>query len=812
MSEPTGLQRLPDADMPPVISGTSDTSGTFAASAALSAAGEFLPTDDPLWLMIDDEFTPIREHEFESLFSVSNGYLGSRAALPFGIAMSTPTVFIAGVFDVTPPSSLRELVAIPGWTLLSQSIGPTHLTTQNLLVIEHRRLLDMHEGVFRREFRFSDKEGHVMRIQFLRIAALEDRHVLLQSSLCESENYSGPMAIHSGFLQSSETSAKTFAPRACTCDTPYGPIQVFEWETHTGLTIALAIASRFSAVGEVRHDPFVSRIPGQMDDVMQVEVDAGKVYRNDWLEVTYTSRDTAQPAEAAIAHLERLLPEGARPIIRQHAKAWNARWQWADVVVEGDPDAQRALRFACYHLIAAANPEDERASIGARALTGPAYKGHIFWDTEIFLLPFYILTHPQSARALLMYRFHTLPAARAKASAQGYRGALYAWESADTGEEVTPDFAITPVGEVIPVLTGMQSHHISADVAYAVWQYWQATGDEDFLYSAGAEILIETARFWASRGSFESDGRYHIRKVIGPDEYHEAVDDNAYTNWMAQWNMECATTVCRTLQKRWPEHWQALAERIRLDEEEPAEWLAISARMYTGVHPESSLIEQFEGYLGLEDIELATFYPRSLPIDVVLGRERTRRTKVIKQADVVMLLHLLPSRIPAGMQETNFRYYEPRSEHGSSLSPAIHALVAARLGDTEMALRYFRQAREIDLADNMGNAAGGVHIAALGGMWQAVLFGFSGLSLQENGIAFTPHLPADWKSLRFPLLWRGQKLKVIITPALLEIELLEGSSLQVNVGNAPEILLEAGFIAKWECAGGQWKEVARERR
>ncbi|HJV75766.1 MAG TPA: glycosyl hydrolase family 65 protein, partial [Noviherbaspirillum sp.] len=795
----TGLQRLPDADMPQGLCGT-------------CAAWEFTPADDPLWLMIDDEFTPIREHEFESLFSVSNGYLGSRASLPFGITMSTPTVFIAGVFDVTPPSSLRELVAIPGWTLLSQSIGPTHLSTQNLLVIEHRRMLDMREGMFRREFRFGDKDGHVMRIQFLRIASLADQHVLLQSSLCESETYSGPMAIHSGFLQASETAAKTFAPRASNRDTPYGPIQVFEWETHAGLTIALALASRFSAAAEGMQDPYVSRVTGQMDDVMHVEVEAGKAYRNDWLEVTYTSRDTEQPAEAAIAHLERLLPEGAKPIIRNHVDAWNARWQLSDVVIEGDPDAQRAIRFACYHLISTANPEDGRVSVGARALTGPAYKGHIFWDTEIFLLPFYVLTHPPSARALLMYRFHTLPAARGKARAHGYRGALYAWESADTGEEVTPSFAITPVGEVIPVLTGMQSHHISADVAYAVWQYWQATGDDDFLCRAGAEILMETARFWASRGNFENDGHYHIRKVIGPDEYHEAVDDNAYTNWMAQWNMECAAAVCRMLQERWPEHWQTIAKRIRLDEEEPAEWLAISERMYTGVHPDSALIEQFEGYLGLEDIELSTFYPRSLPIDVVLGRERTRRTKILKQADVVMLLHLFSNRIATGMQKANFLYYEPRTEHGSSLSPAIHALVAARLGDTEMALRYFRQAREIDLADNMGNAAGGVHIAALGGLWQAAIFGFAGLSLNERGIAFTPHLPAGWQRMCFPLLWHGQKLAVTITPALLEIELLEGTSLQLSLGEAPDTQLEAGFVSRWEFIDGQWKEFARERR
>lgn len=782
-----------------------------AGMAGDAAVGDFTPTADPLWLMVDDEFSPIREHEFESLFSVSNGYLGSRGSLPFGTALSAPTVFIAGAYDIVPPSSLPELVAIPGWTLLSQSIGAMHDATANLMVLDHRRLLDMRQGMFRREFRFGDKEGHVMRIRFLRVASLADRHLLLQSSLCTSETYSGPVLIRSGFMQMAGASAKGFSPVAATRDTRHGPVQLFEWHTHAGLSIALAVASRFSTVGDGAREPYLSRAAGRMDDTTAIEVEAGKTYRNDWLEVCYTSRDAAHPAQAAVAHLARVLAAGTHAAIRRHAGAWRARWRTADVAIGDDEEAQRAIRFACYHLISAANPEDERISVGARALTGPAYKGHVFWDTEIFLLPFYTFTDPPSARALLMYRFHTLAAARDKARAQGYRGALYAWESADTGDEVTPAFGLTPLGEALPVLTGMQGHHISADVAYAVWQYWQASGDDEFLRDAGAEILVETARFWASRGTLESDGRYHIRKVIGPDEYHDTVDDNAYTNWMAQWNLECAAAAARILRERWPQRWDELAQRTGLRDDEPAQWLALAGAMYTGIHPRLRLIEQFDGYLGLEDIDLASFSPRSLPIDVILGRERTRGTQLIKQADVVMLLHLLAPRIPADMQEANFRYYEPRTEHGSSLSPAFHALLAARLGDTDMALRYFRQAREIDLANNMGNAAGGVHIAALGGLWQAVVFGFAGMRMDEQGLAFTPHCPACWGAMRFSLLWRGQRLTVRVAPASLEIELAAGTPVQIAVGDAPASRLEAGRLLRWERSEGTWKEVSRER-
>ncbi len=222
--------------------------------------------------------------------------------------------------------------------------------------------------------------------------------------------------------------------------------------------------------------------------------------------------------------------------MKEHEAVWAARWAACDIQIDGDPQAQRALRFAAYHLNGAANPDDETVSIAARGLTGADYAGHVFWDTEIFLLPFFAHTWPNAARALLMYRFHTLDGARAKAARLGWRGALYAWESADTGAEVTPAHAVGPDRRVVEILSGTQEQHISADVAYAVWQYWTVTGDEELMRDAGVEILLETARFWASRATLEDDGRRHIRGVIGPDEYHDGIDDNAFTNVMARRN------------------------------------------------------------------------------------------------------------------------------------------------------------------------------------------------------------------------------------------------------------------------------------
>lgn len=778
------------------------------AEPAAATASEFIPTGDPLWLMIDEEHTPAREHELESLFSVSNGYLGSRGSLPLGHSRAGPSIFLAGVFDTHPPSSLPELAAIPGWTLLSQGIGAHRLDMENPVVTAHRRMLDMRQGMFRREFRLTDEEGRSTRIRFLRIASLADRHVLLQSVLLTPENYSGPAAIRTGFAHIEDLSRCVVKSRM----THSGPVLILERQTHRGVLVALAAATRFAfAGGGDLEQPAITRTMGETDDLVETEVEAGKTYRSDWLEVCYTSRDVQRPADAAVAHLERLLQDGVRPAILRHVDAWKRRWQACDVELEGDENAQRAVRFACYHLTAAANPGDERVSVGAKALTGLTYKGHVFWDTDIFVLPFHAFTDPPAARALLMYRFHTLAAARDKARKHGCKGALFAWESADTGEEVTPPYAIAPTGEVIPVVTGSQAHHISADVAYAIWQYWQATADDGFLRDAGAEMLVETARFWASRARLEDDGKYHIRKVIGPDEYHEGVDDNAYTNWMAQWNLECAAAAVRLFGQRWPQQWPGFVQRLGLDEAEPEHWLAVARAMFLGVDERRRVIEQFAGFSQLEEIDIEQFAPRSLPIDLILGRARSQRTKIIKQADVVMLLHVLWDRIPPDIRTASFHEYEPDTEHGSSLSPAIHALVAARLGDVDMAMRYFRQACEIDLADNMGNASGGVHIASLGGIWQTIAFGFAGLALAEDGLVFTPHCPPAWKSIRFALFWHGQRLQVRLASAIFEVMLAEGTALTVTVAQGDAIRLEAGQSSRWELHDDSWKEVTHER-
>ena len=720
------------------------------------------------WLLVEKGFDLAREHEVESLLAISNGYLGTRASLAEGSEFSAPATFVAGIYGVrSGEGAVPELVAGPDCTRLRLVAGGEEIRLGSGQALAHRRVLDMRRGLLRREWRHRTPAGRITRIRELRLASLSDRHVILQVVEITPENYGAQLLVESRIEAAVPAPPLTTRPPELTRlrlapgpDADAAPARLALRAEGTGAVIALAAASTLWSRDAEARAPKVEVAPGRVAERWEFAAEMGRTYRLVRVVTVHTSRDADEPADAAADRAARLAAAGAERIVREHIAAWRERWRAADVEIDGDDDAQRALRFACYHLIAAADPGDDRVSIGARLLTGGVYKGHVFWDVEIYMLPFYIFTHPQAARALLLYRWHTLPAAREKARALGWRGALHAWESAATGEETTPSVVVAPDGEVVVIRNGEQENHISADVAYGVWQYWRATGDDDFLLDAGAEILIETARFWASRVERGEDGRYHIRHVIGPDEYHEDVDDSAYTNVMAQWNLERALEVVRLVRERWPERWDDLEQRLEVEPGEPESWGGIAAAMYTGFDPETGLFEQFRGYHALEEVDLAAYDLRSGPADVLLGRERTRRSKVIKQADVVLLLYLLWDRFTPEVRRANFRYYEPRCAHGSSLSPSIHALVAARLGEVEIARRYFRQAAEIDLANNMGNAAGGVHGAALGGLWQATVFGFGGLHLGQNGPRLDPHLPPGWRDLRFPIRWRGRSMRL----------------------------------------------------
>jgi trehalose/maltose hydrolase-like predicted phosphorylase len=719
------------------------------------------PTADPAWLLDAEGYDSLREGSFESRFAISNGFLGVRAARAITRGarwVVPPRTYVAGLFDMTATErTVPGLVPAADWLhvriLLSGKLWVHHPDD----VSSHRMTLDMRRGVLLTQGHQRNTPENGLRGRTLRLVSLSERALGLQLIQFESGNTAVEVTLEASF-EGSNLGLMTER-----IDHDLGV-----WRTlHTGKSLAMAAASSLqidghilppTAVGQLKWSWTWKSHPGQVVSFERLVA----VVRSDTQAV-----DAARIAREKLGVARQL---GWRGIVAAHAAAWSSRWQCSDVEVDGDAAAQQALRFAAYHLNSAANPDDERVSIGARALTGDDYRGHVFWDTEIYLLPFYTLTWPAAARALLMYRFHTIDGARAKAAGMGWRGALYAWESADTGVDVTPDQVIGPDHQVVDVLCGKQEQHISADVAYAVWQYWQATEDTEFLLDAGAEILLETGRFWSSRAQKEADGLCHIRGVIGPDEYHEHIDDSAFTNVMARWNIRRALDVTVLLRERWPERWTSLASRLGVDDAEMRQWLVVAETMATGLHPETGLFEQFAGYFALEDVDLTQYAGRSAPMDMVLGRARTQSSQVIKQADVVALLGLLPEEFIGETGAANFHYYEPRCSPGSSLSHSMHGLVAARLGYSESALHHFRQAASIDLTDTHVAIDGGVHIAALGGIWLTAVCGFAGLSLQSDGVKLEPRLPVNWRSLGFGFQWRSRHVKVRIDQPTQRVE------------------------------------------
>lgn len=398
------------------------------------------------------------------------------------------------------------------------------------------------------------------------------------------------------------------------------------------------------------------------------------------------------------------------------------------------------------------------------------------------MLPFFIYTHPETARRMLMYRYHTLGGARRKAASQGYEGAMYAWESAATGDETTPRWVPVWVessqsDELVRIWCGDIEQHITADVAYAVDRYWKATGDDEFMRDYGAEIVLETARFWASRVTWCEDlGVYEIHDVIGPDENHEHVDNNAYTNAMARWNLRSGVAIMAWLEAQFPERADTLRAKLGLEPDDTLNWQHIADRIKLNYDEATGLIEQFDGFYTLREIAFDMYEPRTTSLQALLGIEETNRCQVLKQPDVLMLLYLHPDLYPKSTVRANWDYYTPRTDltYGSSLGPAIQAALAARMGDVEQAQRYFELAAQTDLEDARGNTADGIHGATAGGLWQAVVFGFAGVRLTEQGMCVAPCLPPSWHRLAFRLIYRGRTYEVEIGPQSWDVSVVQG--------------------------------------
>lgn len=745
-----------------------------------------------LWHISEDTFDPRKLHSRETIYTIGNGYFGTRGTFEEGYPRAAPGTLLFGVFDKIPIGK-EELANAPDWLTIKLFVNGERFRLDTGKILNYQRTLNMQDGTLRRAVHWESPRGVRIQVTSERFASLADEHVGAIRYSVTAKDQPSPEKHIDVFLWAALNMA-------------VGNDDLLHWEPVEqrwhGELIWLHTQTRHSTVQLVQTMSFTSQECDFQKELIRSDIEPSiRLYKNlalgetmtaEKLVLMYTSRDIADPLHTALEHHHKimqssvspsepdkhytLLVEGTRHIkpcvqvhpyetlLAQHKQAWQRYWQISDVIIEGDDKAQQAIRYNLYQLRISASSHDSRYSIAAKGLTGFGYRGHVFHDTEIFILPYFTYVHPSIARDLLLYRYRLLPGARAKAKHNGYEGAQYPWESTLDGGEATPDAIVHPEsGELIAILNGPLELHITASIVYAVWQYWHVTGDDAFMREYGAEIVLSAAQFWASRVEWHPEGDdYVINDVIGPDEWHEHVNNNAYTNYMAKWNIQLAIDLLHWLQSTAPAKARELAQQLDLNEQRLADWHDVVAHMRIPQDSHTGLFVQFDGFFQLEPLDQEKFKGRTTSYQGLLGIQPVMRYRIIKQADVLMLLTVMDQEFDLTSKRVNWDYYFPITDHdyGSSLTPAFHVILACELGLAETAYDMFMKGALVDLEDLRGNTADGIHAACAGAVWQAVILGFAGLRLTDDGYTTAPSWPDGWTRLAFNCFHKGQQISI----------------------------------------------------
>lgn len=713
------------------------------------------------WRVSEASFEKAKQRHRETIFTHGNGYCCTRGTFEERFPGDSQATLVHGMWDDVP-LTFTELANAPDWTALEIWVNGQRFDMQTGEIRNYARYLDLRSGVLHRRLEWSPTPDCAVALAFERFASLADEHLL--ASRLQVTPLVGSVQVRVRALIDAHVENQGFlhwhleeqhsAP---------GSADLVVRTRRTGKTLAMSARTRADSVKLEGSD-----CPGCPGTILEAQVESGTTLSVEKLTAIYSSRDNDSPLVAAQSKVKTAMQQGYDALLDEQVSAWADFWRLCDVTIEGDNEAQLAVRHALFQLRIAAPTHDERVSIGAKTLSGFGYRGHVFWDNEIFVLPFFTYTQPRIARNMLMYRHHTLPGARRKAAANGFAGAQYPWESAETGDEVTPPWLphFADPAQLVRIWTGDIQIHISADVVYAMHQYWQVTGDNEFWRQVGIPALLETAVFWGERAEPEGE-RFAIRDVIGPDENHDHVDNNQYTNFMVRWHLHKALEALQWLKDRHAEHAERLIASLGLTPERLAHWQRVIDGLIIFHDPQTGLIEQFEGFFALKDVDWPAHAARTRSMQEILGIEGCAEHKALKQADVVALLCLLGDQFDAKTWRANWDYYVPITDHeyGSSLGPAMHAWAAARMHQAEQAYEHFMRAARADLLDVRGNAGDGIHAASAGGLWEACVFGFAGMRLAETGLVFDPVLPAHWKRLAFTVTYRGVQRHVDLRAA-----------------------------------------------
>lgn len=705
-----------------------------------------------------------------NVYQIANGYMGYRGTLDEFGADEAVGITIAGLFDQVG-SAWREPVNAPNGAYTRVAIDGSEVSALDDSVAQHRQTLHFANAVFERETTFlrGGKRLTVRSARFLS-AATPNLGVVKFSVTCDR---AADLVISTGIdyriWDLNGPHLRDLAPGA---SADVVTVKARTHEQGKGVAVAEAVTADFaaSAIPVMEEQRTLRRFafraePGETYELVKY-----------FAVCTANDRFADTPLQGALQTVTAARQHGYGECLAQHEAAWRERWERCDVLIEGDEEAQHALRYSILQLLMVAPVKGSANSIPARALSGQVYKGAIFWDTEMFMFPFFLHAYPEKAVELLRYRIRTLDGARRKAQTEGpgYRGAFYAWESQDTGDDACTYFNVGDpmTGRELRTHFRDKQIHISGDVAIALWTHFKVTGDDTLLREGGAEVILECARFFYSYAYFKKDrGRYEILDVIGPDEYHERVNNNAFTNLVVHETFAIANATVEYLRRNHPRELEQLLRKLEI-ESELACFADAAVRLYVPQpDPHTGVIEQFDGYFQLRDATVEELKAKMVHPHEYLGAGQGLAvpTKIIKQADVVMMLNLFKARYSAAIKQANWKYYEPRTEHGSSLSACAYAMVATEFGDLEFAYTYFLKTAQIDLLAKykvyVGTIfMGGSHPAANGGAWMTAVFGFGGVQADETQVTITPRLYRKWLSLEFGLEYQGDRFRVKITP------------------------------------------------
>lgn len=749
----------------------------------------------------------------ETLFAVGNGYLGLRGNHIEGRGAHEHGTFINGLHETWPIRHAEQaygfaevgqtIVNAPDAKIMRLYVDDEPLSFDEADVREYSRSLDMRSGVLERTVLWETPSGKRIRMRDERLVSFEERHLAILRLEITVENSDAPVTVSCQLLNRQDggnvytgnpMGAKDagFDPRKTEKITERVLEPAEYWQdglrsalsyrvADSGMTVALVADHVIETDNEYSARQFIE--PDIAKNVIRVQAKAGIPIRITKLVSYHTSRGV--PARELIDRcrrsLDRAAIEGIDEQFRKQVDWLDAFWERSDVRIEGRDDFQQATRW-CLFQLAQASARADGTGVPAKGVSGSGYSGHYFWDTEIYVLPFLTYTTPQWARNALRARVLMLPAARRRAAQLNEAGALFPWRTIN-GEEASAYYA-----------AGTAQYHINADINFALGKYVRATGDEDFLRREGVDVVVETARLWATLGFWRTSNgapskdlthrggdTFHIHGVTGPDEYTTVVNDNLFTNVMARHNLRYAARVVQEIAEVDQAAYDALVERTGLDAGEPEAWdraaeaINIPFSESLGIHPQDAM------FLEREVWDLAHTPKDQHPLLLHFHPLVIYRFQVLKQADVVLALFLQGNHFTAEEKLADFQYYDPLTTGDSTLSAVVQAILAAEVGYQALALEYFEQALFVDLGDLHQNAADGVHVASAGGVWTALVCGFGGMRDHAGELSFDPRLPAEWPSLSYPLQWHGATLQVTLTRDELRVVVRAGDPVTFSV-------------------------------